>query len=135
MRLDRLGVKEQLSDDRLNDVRLDRVLDIEYTIKAHIVQTIIGELFFNTEAIEAHSDDEAEEDVASAAFHRIAKLAKQKKHAMLLFNPAELAAEGATSYTVTIKNPMRYHSVIDHVGACISFKQTALAIGHAKTRS
>ena len=42
---------------------------IEYTIKAPIVQTIIGELLFNTKAIEAHSYDEAEEDVASAAFH------------------------------------------------------------------
>ncbi|CAI5717146.1 unnamed protein product [Hyaloperonospora brassicae] len=108
---------------------------IDYTIKAPIVQTIIGELFFNTEVIEAHSDDEAEEDVASAAFHRIAKLSKQKKHAMLLFKPAELAAEGAASYTVTIKNPMRYHLVIDHVGACISFKQTDLAIGNAKNRA
>ncbi|CAI5741141.1 unnamed protein product [Hyaloperonospora brassicae] len=108
---------------------------IAYTIKAPIVQTIIGELFFNTEAIEAHSDDEAEEDVASAAFHRIAKLAKQKQHAMLLFKPADLAAEGAASYTVTIKNPMRYHLVIDHVGAGILVQQTALAIGLAKNRA
>ena len=108
---------------------------IQYTIKALIVQAIIGELFFNTEAIEAHIDDEAEEDVASAAFHRIAKLAKQKKYAMLLFKPAELAAEGAASYTVTIKNSMRNHLVIDHVGAGISFNQTALAIGHSKNRA
>ena len=108
---------------------------IEYTIKAPIVQMIIGELFFNTVAIEAHSDDEAEEEVESAALHRIAKLAKQKKHAMLLFKPAELAAEGEASYTVTIKNPMRYHLVINHVGAGISFKQTDLAIVHAKNRA
>ena len=108
---------------------------IEYTIKAPIVEKIIGEMFFNTEAIEAHSDDEAEEDVASAVFQRIAKLAKQKKHAMLLFKPAELAAEGAASYTVTIKNPMRYHLAIDHVGAGISIKQTDLAIGHTKIRA
>ena len=73
--------------------------------------------------------------MASAAFHRVAKLAKQKKHDMLLFTPAELAEDGAASYTVTIKNMMRYHLVIDHAGAGISFKQTALAIGHAKNRA
>ena len=94
---------------------------IEYTIKAPIVQTIIGELFFNTETIEAHSDGEAEEDVASAALHIIATLAKHKKHAMSLFKPAKLAAEGTASYTVTIKNLMRYHLFIDHVGAGILF--------------
>ena len=54
---------------------------------------------------------------------------------MLFFKPAELAAEEAVSYPVTIKNPMRYHLVIDHVGARILFKQTTLAIGHAKNRA
>ncbi|CAI5725171.1 unnamed protein product [Hyaloperonospora brassicae] len=129
-------IKDKVQSANTLHIHMDPTSDtIEYTINAPIVQTIIGELFFNTDAIEAHSDDEEEEDVASAAFHRIVKLAKQKKHAMLLFKPAELAAEGAASYTVTIKNPMRFHLVIDHISAGISFKQTALAIGHAKNRA
>ncbi|CAI5741065.1 unnamed protein product [Hyaloperonospora brassicae] len=128
--------KNKVQNANTLHIHMDLISDtIEYTIKALIVQTIIGELFFNTEAIEAHSDDEAEEDVASAAFYRIAKLAKQKKHAILLFKPAELAVEGAASYTVNIKNPMRYHLVIDHVGVGISFRQTAISIGHAENRA
>ena len=62
--------KDKVQSANTLHIHVDMTSDmIEYTIKAHIVQTIIGELFFNTEAIEAHSDDEAEEDVASAAFH------------------------------------------------------------------
>ena len=87
--------KDKVQSANTLHIQMDLTSDtIEYTIKAPIVQKIIEELFFNTEAIEAHSDDEEEEDVSSTAFHRIAKLAKQKKHAMLLFKPAELAAEG-----------------------------------------
>lgn len=38
-------------------------------------------------------------------------------------------------YTVTIKNAMRYRLAIDDVGTRMSFKQTVLAIGHAKNRA
>ena len=43
MRLDRLGVKEQLSDDRLNEERLDRVLD-RVTGQVHVDVQCVGAL-------------------------------------------------------------------------------------------
>ncbi|RHY88241.1 hypothetical protein DYB26_011715 [Aphanomyces astaci] len=93
-------------------VHMDLTSDsIEYTIKAPIVDTIIGGLFFNAEAIQEEDCDDAGED------------------------HGERASNGAASYTVKIKNTMWYQLAIDHVGAGMSFKQTALAIGHAKNRA
>ncbi|RHY05403.1 hypothetical protein DYB36_006565 [Aphanomyces astaci] len=127
---------DKISSTNTLHVHMDLTSDsIEYTIKAPIVDTIIGGLFFNAEAIQEEDCDDAGEDAASAASKKINKLAKQKNNAMLLFKQGERASNGAASYTVVIKNTMRYQLAIDHVGAGMSFKQTALAIGHAKNRA
>jgi hypothetical protein len=41
-------------------------------------------------------------------------------------------ADDPHSYTVTIKNIMRFNLTMDHVGHGMSFRQTASAIQHAK---
>ncbi|RQM29957.1 hypothetical protein B5M09_013872, partial [Aphanomyces astaci] len=109
---------DKISSTNTLHVHMDLTSDsIEYTIKAPIVDTIIGGLFFNAEAIQEEDCDDAGEDAASAASKKINKLAKQKNNAMLLFKQGERASNGAASYTVVIKNTMRYQLAIDHVVA------------------
>ncbi|RHY65416.1 hypothetical protein DYB30_006099 [Aphanomyces astaci] len=107
---------DKISSSNTLHVHMDLTSDsIEYTIKVPIVDTIIGGLFFN--AIQEEDCDDAGEDVASAASKKINKMAKQKNNAMLLFKQGERASNGVASYTVVIKNRMRYQLAIDHVVA------------------
>ncbi|RHZ28071.1 hypothetical protein DYB37_002647 [Aphanomyces astaci] len=59
---------DKISSTNTLHVHMDLTSDsIEYTIKAPIVDTIIGGLFFNAEAIQEEDCDDAGEDAASAA--------------------------------------------------------------------
>ncbi len=102
-------------------------------VNASIVNTIIGNMFFRDDEVVVDSDD-ADDDVVGAVARKAAKKLKEKTNAMKLFilNEVDEDEDDPHSYTVTIKNIMRFNLAMDHVGSGMSFWQTASAIQHAK---
>jgi hypothetical protein len=108
-----------------------------FMINASIVNTIISDMFFWDDEVVVDSDDADHNDVVSAATRKAAKKLKENTNAMKLFifNEVDEDEDDPHSYTVTIKNIMRFNLAMDHVGNGMSFRQTASAIQHAKERT
>jgi microcompartment protein CcmK/EutM len=109
---------------------------LTFMINASIVNTIIGDMFFRDDEVVVDSDD-ADNDVVGAAARKVAKKFKEKTNAMKLFilNEVDEDEDDPHSYTVTIKNIMRFNLAMDHVGSGMSFRQMVSAIQHAKERT
>ncbi len=110
---------------------------LTFMINANIVHTIIGDMFFRDDEVVVDSDDADDDDVVDTAARKAAKKLKEKTNAMKLFilNEVDEDEDDPHSYTVTIKNIMRFNLAMDHVGSGMSFWQTASAIQHAKERT
>ncbi|ETV67155.1 hypothetical protein H257_16555 [Aphanomyces astaci] len=101
-----------------------------FSVKATIVDVIIGEMFFRNDAIiNQHDSDSMDEN---AATNKAAKIAKQKLNTMKLFVRSD---DDPDRYTITIKNVMRFELAMDFVGIGMSFRQVASAIQYAKIRT
>jgi len=88
-----------------------------FDISAHIVDTIIGDLFFcNDEVLaNADTDGDSDDDVASA----IAKKVKEKTNALKLFVKNE---NDPHWYQVVIPNAMWFELAMDHISIRMSFR-------------
>ncbi len=108
-----------------------------FMINASIVNTIIGDMFFQDDEVVVDSDDADDDDVVGTAARKAAKKLKEKTNAMKLFilNEVDEDEHDPHSYTITIKNIMRFNLAMDHVGSGMSFRQMASAIQHAKERT
>jgi hypothetical protein len=95
---------------------------LKLTIARDIVDDLIGTLYFHPE------DDVEDGDVAPLS----------KANAMKLFKLDENTdgtTTAATSYSVTIKNVMRFWLAIDHTSAGLLFRQTAAVIEPHRVRT
>jgi hypothetical protein len=101
-----------------------------FMINVSIVNTIIGDIFFRDDEVVVDSDDADDDDDDDAVAKKAAKKLKEKTNAMKLFilNEVDEDEDDLHSYTITIKNIMRFNLPMDHVGSGISFWQTASAI-------
>jgi hypothetical protein len=104
---------------------------LTFTVKASIVESIIGDLFFRDHEDVNDFGSDSDDDVVGAEAKKAARMIKEKKNAMRLFEKIE----EETHYTATIKNVMRFELAIDHVSIGMSFRQVAGAIQHAKFRT
>ncbi|CAK9873020.1 unnamed protein product [Sphagnum jensenii] len=93
-------------------------------IDASIVNTIIGDMFFRDDEVVVDSDDADDDDVVGAAARKAAKKLKEKTNTMKLFilNEVDEDEDDPHSYTVTIKNIMRFNLAMDHVRNGMSFR-------------
>jgi hypothetical protein len=114
---------------------LHRYMDLDsdiltFMINVSIMNTIIGDMFFRDDEVVVDSDDADDNDVVVMAARKAAKKLKEKTNAMKLFifNEVDEDEDDPHSYTVTIKNIMRFNLAMDHVGSSMSFRQTANAI-------
>ncbi|CAK9860169.1 unnamed protein product [Sphagnum jensenii] len=129
--------KDKQLDNKIkvvNTLYMDLDNDIlTFMINANIVNTIINDMFFWDNKVVIDSDD-ADNDVVSAATKKAAKNFKEKTNTMKLFifNEVDEDEDDPHSYTVTIKNIMRFNLAMDHIGSGMSFQQTAGSIQHAK---
>jgi hypothetical protein len=96
---------------------------IKYRMASKTVEVVVGELMFRPEdeILAAELDGNDVDDLNEAAL--VLKVAKLKRNAMKLFSEQE---DG--SYSVTIKNALRFRLAIDHVSSGLSFRQTAKVI-------
>jgi hypothetical protein len=103
---------------------------LTFMINVSIMNTIIGDMFFRDDEVVVDSDDADDNDVVVMAARKAAKKLKEKTNAMKLFifNEVDEDEDDPHSYTVTIKNIMRFNLAMDHVGSSMSFRQTANAI-------
>ncbi len=103
---------------------------LTFMINGSIVNTIIGDMFFRDNEVVVDSDDADDDDVVSAAAMKAAKKLKEKTNAMKLFilNEVNEDEDDPHSYTITIKNIMRFNLAMDHVGSGMLFRQIASAI-------
>jgi hypothetical protein len=87
-------------------------------INASIVNTIISDMFFRDDKAVVDTDD-ADDNVVGATTKKAAKKLKEKTNAMKLFilNEVNEDEDDSHSYTVTIKNIMRFNLAMDHVGS------------------
>ncbi len=94
-------------------------------------------MFFRDDEVVVDSDDADDNDVVGATARKAAKKLKEKTNAMKLFifNEVDEDEDDPHSYTVTIKNIMRFNLAMDHVGSGMSFRQMASAIQHTKERT
>jgi len=118
---------------------LHRYMDLNndiltFMINASIVNTIIGDMFFRDNEVVVDSDDVDDDDVVGTVARKAAKKLKEKANAMKLFilNEVDEDEDNLHSYTITIKNIMRFNLAMDHVKSGMSFRQTMSAIQHAK---
>jgi hypothetical protein len=116
--------------------RIHRHMDLAtdtltFTVKASIVESIIGDLLFRDHEVMNDFGSESDDDVVGAEAKKAAQMIKQKRNAMKLFEKNEEKPQ----YTVTIKNIMRFELAIDHISIGMSFRQVAGAIQHAKDRT
>jgi microcompartment protein CcmK/EutM len=131
--------KQHFFDNKIKVANtLHRYMDLDsdiltFMINANIVNTIIGDMFFQDDEVVVDSDD-ADDDVVGAAARKAAKKLKEKTNAMKLFilNEVDEDEDDPHSYTVTINNIMRFNLAMDHVGSGMLFWQTVSAIQHAK---
>jgi hypothetical protein len=134
--------KQHFFDNKIKVTNtLHRYMDLDsdiltFMINASIMNMIIGDMFFRDDEVVIDSDD-ADDDVVDAAARKAAKKLKEKTNAMKLFilNEVDEDEDNPHSYTVTIKNIMRFNLTMDHIGSGMSFRQTASAIQHAKERT
>jgi hypothetical protein len=103
---------------------------LTFTVKASIVESIIGDLFFRDHEVMKDLGSDSDDDVVSAEAKKAAQMIKQKRNAMKLFEKNE----EEPLYTATIKNIVHFELAIDHVSIGMSFRQVAGAIQHAKDR-
>jgi hypothetical protein len=103
---------------------------LTFTVKASIVESIIGDLFFRDHEVMNDFGSDSDDDVVGAEAKKAAQMIKQKRNAMKLFEKNEEEPH----YTATIKNIVRFELAIDHVSIGMSFRQVAGAIQHAKDR-
>jgi hypothetical protein len=92
---------------------------IEFVISTDIVDTIIGDIFFNNEEQllnDSNNDDHTA--TVEAITKRAAKKSKEKVNAMKLF----IKQSDESTYKVTIKNVTRFELVMDHVSIGMSFR-------------
>ncbi len=110
---------------------------LTFMINASIMNTIIGDMFFQDDEVVVNSDDANNDDVVSMAAKKAAKKLKENTNAMKLFifNEVDEDEDDPPSYTVTIKNIMRFNLAMDHIGSGMSFRQMASAIQHTKERT
>ncbi len=128
--------KQHFFDNKIKVANtLHRYMDLDsniltFMINASIVNTIIGDMFFRDDEVVVDSDDADNDDVVGAAARKAVKKLKEKTNAMKLFilNEVDEDEDDLHSYTVTIKNIMRFNLAMDHVGSGMSFRQTASAI-------
>jgi hypothetical protein len=95
---------------------------LEITIARNIVEDLIATLYFHPD------DDAADGDDAPIS----------KTNAMKLFKLNENDNNGtatAATYSVTIKNTMRFWLAIDHTSSGLSFRQTAEVMEHHRIRT
>ena len=93
---------------------------LEIIIARNIVDELIATLYFHPD------DDAADGDDAPIS----------KANAMKLFKLNENHnGTSAASYSVTIKNTMRFWLAIDHTSAGLSFRQTAAVMEHHRIRT
>ncbi len=76
------------------------------------------------------NDDANDDDVVGTAARKVAKKFKEKTNAMKLFilNAIDEDEDDPHSYTVTIKNIIRFNLAMDHVESGMLFWQTVSAI-------
>jgi len=135
--------KQHFFDNKIKVANtLHRYMDLDndiltFMINASIVNTIIGDMFFRDDKVVVDSDDADNDDVVDAAAKKAAKKLKEKANTMKLFilNEVDEDEDDPHSYTVTIKNIMRFNLAMDHVGSGMSFRRMASAIQHAKERT
>jgi hypothetical protein len=106
---------------------LHRYMDLDsdtltFMINANIVNTIIGDMFFRDNEVVVNNDD-ADDDMVGVTARKAAKKFKEKTNTMKLFiiNEVDEDEDDPYSYTVTIKNIMRFNLVMDHVKSGMSF--------------
>jgi len=80
------------------------------------VNTIIGDMFFRDNKVVVDSDD-ADDNMVGTATRKATKKLKEKTNAMKLFilNEVDEHENDPNSYTVTIKNIMRFNLAMDHI--------------------
>ncbi|CAM6024322.1 unnamed protein product [Sphagnum balticum] len=128
--------KKAYFDDKIKHTNtlhahMDMATDtFKFVIRRSIVETIIDDLFFrDDEQFDECSGNDDDVDAAVAIACKVAKKANQKTNAMRLFDQQD------NGYIVTIKNIMRFELTMDHILIGMSFRQTAVAIQHAKDRT
>jgi hypothetical protein len=104
---------------------------VTFTVKASVVESIIGNLFFRDHEVMNDFGSDSDDDVFGAEAKKAAQMIKQKRNAMKLFDKNEEEPH----YTATIKNIVRFELAIDHVSIGMSLRQVAGAIQHAKDRT
>ncbi len=122
--------KQHFFDNKIKVANtLHRYMDLDnniltFMINASIVNTIIGDMFSRDDEVVVDSDDADDDDVVGAAARKAAKKFKEKTNAMKLFilNEVDEDEDDPHSYTVTIKNIMRFNLAMDHVGSGMSFR-------------
>jgi hypothetical protein len=105
--------KQHFFDNKIKVTNsLHRYMDLDsdiltFMINASIVNTIIGNMFFQDDEVVIDSDD-ADDDVVGAATRKAAKKFKEKTNTMKLFilNEVDEDEDDPHSYTVTIKKIM-----------------------------
>jgi hypothetical protein len=102
---------------------------LSFTVKASVVESIVGDLFFRDHEVMNDFGSDIDDDVVGAEAKKAVQMIKQKRNAMKLFEKNEEEPQ----YTATIKNIVRFELAIDHVSIGMSFRQVAGAIQHAKT--
>ncbi len=135
--------KQHFFDNKIKVANtLHRYMDLDsdiltFMINASIVNTIIGDMFFRDNEVVVDSDDANNDDVIGVVARKAAKKLKEKTNAMKLFilNEVDEDEDDPHSYTVTIKNIMRFNLAMDHDGSGMSFRQMASAIQHTKERT
>jgi hypothetical protein len=88
---------------------------LEMTIASKIVDELIGDLYFHPNDDAANGDDQP----------------ISKANVMRLFQ----LDEGGATYSVTIKNPLRFWLAINHTSSGLSFQQTATIIEQHRVRT
>jgi hypothetical protein len=115
---------------------IHRYMDLDtdtltFTVKASIVESIIGDLFFRDYEVMNDFGSDRDDDVVGAEAKKAAQMIKQKRNAMKLFEKNEEEPQ----YTATSKNIVRFELAIDHVSIGMSLRQEAGAIQYAKDRT
>jgi hypothetical protein len=104
---------------------------LAFTVKASIVESIIGDLFFRDYEVMNDFGSDRDDNVVGAEAKKAAQMIKPKRNAMKMFEKNK----EEPYYTATIKNVVRFELAIDHISIGISFRQVAGAIQHAKDRT
>ncbi|CAM6028161.1 unnamed protein product [Sphagnum balticum] len=91
---------------------------IKFVILTNIVNTIIGDIFFNNDE-QLFNDSDSDNDTATveAIVKRVTKKSKEKVNAMKVL----VKQSNKLMYKVTIKNVTHFEQVMDHVSIGMTF--------------